>query len=184
MTRRAALLAAVLLLSGGTVTASADRPPTRWTYLFTQQHRDNLPWWHGTWQPQTVPSGAAVQIQLPGDPIRWIRDETRPCAPTGPAAAFPRAQVEFVGGHTLPNDGRISGTSTLYVFDYRITGHGAAVICLYPDPVPDTPQDIAMPPGTPLNYTLTVLAGMQSIGAVGRPEWQQMNRWEGADDDR
>lgn len=48
-------------------------------------------------------------------------------------------------------------------FDYRVTGLGAAAICRYPNPVPNSPEDIAMPPGTPLDYTLTVLVGIPQI---------------------
>lgn len=34
-------------------------------HIFTQQRRDNLPWWSGTWIPQTVPDSAHIQVQQP-----------------------------------------------------------------------------------------------------------------------
>lgn len=141
-------------------------PPPPRTYIFTQQHRDDLFWWNGTWRPHVVPTDAAIQIQLPGTPIRWIHDDSLTCDPTGQAAALPRADVHFLGHHLLPNEGRVPGTSMLYVFDYRITGTGAAAICLYPEPVPDSPEDITLPPESPLNYTLTLLVGTRTTRTV------------------
>ena len=45
-------------------------------YIFTQVHRDSLPWWNLPdstaprvgWSPQRIELGARIQIQLPGQP--------------------------------------------------------------------------------------------------------------------
>lgn len=137
------------------------------TYIFTQEHRDDLPWWNGTWLPQTVPSGARVQVQLPSDPIRWVPDPH--CEPSNPAGVLPgwlvslRATVTPGAPATLPDQGRISGTSTISVFGYRVSGTGLAAICLRPDPVPASPEVLGFPPGTPPFFVLTLLVGVPQL---------------------
>jgi hypothetical protein len=134
-------------------------------YVFTQQQRDNLSWWNGTWVPQTVPNGAHVQVQLPSGPIRWVPDTGPGCRP-GPVAglvptrALPlRADVELEDHSTLPNEDRITGSTEISVFDYRVDGLGIASICLRPEPVPDDPGVLGFPPGTPPTYVVTVVVG-------------------------
>jgi hypothetical protein len=50
-----------------------------------------------------------------------------------------------------------TSAAALYQFDYRVSGHGVAAVCLYPEPVPGRPEQLAFPPGSPLTYALTVL---------------------------
>ncbi|GGM62973.1 hypothetical protein GCM10012275_37050 [Longimycelium tulufanense] len=167
------VLAGVVVLLVGAVSASAvpqDPPPlpSKWTHLFQQEHRDALHWWNHTWLPQTVPSGAVVQIQLPGDPIRWVHDENRKCTPTTPLGLalpildlFQFVRPEFLGQNKLPDPNRIDGTENIYTFDYRLDGIGVAAICLFPEPRPGTAYEISMPPGTPTDrYVLTLLVGV------------------------
>jgi hypothetical protein len=146
-------------------------------YIFTQQHRDALWWWNGTWLPQTVPAGARVQVQLPSDPIRWIPRRPSECTPTGAAALLPRARVELVDHTVLPDPGRISGSAGIDVFDYQVHGLGALAICLDPDPVPDQPGALGLPPGSPLNYTLTLLVGIPQLSLL-RPRRQATRQGE------
>ncbi len=136
-------------------------------YIFTQQHRDNLPWWNGTWLPQTVPDGAELDIQLPSGPIRWIPAGN--CPPSSLAGLIPawllplRGQVRLTSTGTLPDQGRISGTETISTFGYQVHGLGIAAICLRPDPVPDDPQVLGFPPGTPPFFVLTLLVGVPQL---------------------
>ncbi len=148
------------LLIGATYGAAPPEPAgSVHPYIFTQQHRDALWWWNGTWRPQTVSPGSRLQVQLPGDPVRWVSRVGRDCRPTGTAATLPlRAQVTLTGSSTLPNAGRIPGTKRLYVFDYRVTGLGVAAVCLRPEPA--TPEGIGLPPG---GYVLTVLVGIPQV---------------------
>jgi hypothetical protein len=129
------------------------------TYLFAQQHRDALPWWRGTWRPQKVVSGARLRIQLPGDPIRWVPHTGGRCSPTPwPGGELvPEAGIELEDHEVIPSPGRIAGAESLYQFDYRVSGSGTAVACLHPDPVPDSPEALSFPPGSPLTYALTVV---------------------------
>jgi hypothetical protein len=114
-------------------------------YILTQQHGDNLSWWNGTWVPQTIPDRAHVQVQLPSNPIHWIPDLGPTCHPSRVAdlaAAAACGTVDLLGTSTLPNAGRVAGTSEIAVFDYRVSGLGIAVLCLRPDPVPTDPGQI------------------------------------------
>lgn len=146
----AALAAAVERL------AAANRPRP---YIFTQQHRDELPWWQGRWTPQRVPDGARVQVQLPGDPIRWVPVRGDSCSPTRwpGGLGLPAGRVELTGRAIIPNPGRISGTASIYQFDYRVHGPGVVVICLDPSPTPGSPEELGFPPGSPLDYVLTLI---------------------------
>jgi hypothetical protein len=117
--------------------------------------------WNGLWVPQTVPTNSHVQVQLPGDPIRWYNDPD--CAPNSLTTDLELANTEYLGSHTLPNPERIEGTSAIYVFDYHITGVGAIAICLRPDPVPNTSEELGFPPDTPKHYILTLTVGIPQL---------------------
>lgn len=133
-------------------------------YLFTQEHRDQLWWWNGTWLPQSVPSGAHLRIQLPGGPTVWHRFSGPDCRPSGAAALLPSlAAVTELSHAVLPNDGRIDGFSDLQQFDFQVDGIGAAVICLRPDPVPAHPEDIGLGVDQPVTYVLTVVVGIPQL---------------------
>ncbi|SFQ71476.1 hypothetical protein SAMN05421810_11455 [Amycolatopsis arida] len=167
------LTAAVLLgTSGATAADHEERPGNQpltndHVYVLTQQHRDNLPWWNGTWLPQTVPSGAHLQLQLPSDPIRWIPDPE--CAPSPLLGLVPtwvlplRATITPTGRRTLPSPGRITGSSAISVFDYTVDGLGIAAVCLRPHPVPDDPGVLGFPAGTPPFYVATVVVGVPQL---------------------
>lgn len=135
-------------------------------YILTQQHRDNLSWWNGTWTPQTVRAGAHVQLQLPSDPTRWVTVRGRECTPSPVAGVVPtsllplRAKAVLVGRSTLPNEGRVPGSSELSVFDYRLHGVGLAAICLRPEPAPDQSQSDA-----PADYVVTLVVGVAQLSA-------------------
>lgn len=135
--------------------------------MFTQQHRDNLPWWNDTWLPQTVPDGAGVEVQLPATPILWKPDPH--CPPSDLAGLVPtwvlplRSTVTLTGTSTLPDDGRISDTATIAVFDYRVRGIGIAALCLRPDPVVTDPGLLGFPAGTPPFFVLTLLVGVPQL---------------------
>jgi hypothetical protein len=148
-----------VLTAALTGSASVESPPT---YLFTQQHRDALYWWNGTWLPQTVPSGARVQVQLPADPAHWKLRPDRECDPTLVPGLPLGGRAELVGTGELPNERRVEGTSTIETFDFTVSGVGAAAICLDPDPPQDGPGRIGLPSG-PTDYVLTVLVGVPQV---------------------
>lgn len=139
----------------------APADPEGWKYIFTQQHRDEMFFWNGLWVPQTVPTNSRIQVQLPGDPIRWYNDAD--CSPSSLTTALESATTEYLGSHILPNPERIEGTSAIYVFDYRVTSVGATAICLRPDPVPNTSEELGFPPGTPKYYVLTLTVGIPQL---------------------
>ncbi len=143
-------------------TGTRDHP-----YLFTQQHRDNLWWWNGTWLPQTVPNGAHVQIQLPGGPSRW-KPYTGPGCRTegtvpGLLSLLPARSTYLGQSPTLPNDDRIDGYTNLQRFDYTVSGLGIARICLRPDPRPAHPEDIGLPDSAADPYVLSLLVGIPQL---------------------
>lgn len=133
-------------------------------YILTQQHRDNLYWWNGTWTPQSVPVGAHVQVQLPSDPVRWTPVRGRGCTPSPVAGLLPtsviplRASAKLVGDSTLPNEGRMPGSSEISVFDYRLTGVGIAAICLRPEPRPEESQR-----RTATDFVVTLVVGVPQL---------------------
>jgi hypothetical protein len=143
-------------------TGTRDHP-----YLFTQQHRDNLWWWNGTWLPQSVPSGAHVQVQLPGGPSRW-KPYTGPGCRTestvpGLLSLLP-ARTSYLGqSPTLPNTDRIDGYDNLQRFDYTVHGLGIARICLQPHPIPVHPEDIGLGRGKADTYVLSLLVGIPQL---------------------
>lgn len=178
MRRRAlalAALTAVLLYTSSAVAApgsddSGGQPLTNdHAYVFTQQQRDNLVWWNGTWIPQTVPDDAHIQVQLPSDPIRWIPDTGPTCQSSPIAGLVPtwllplRGRVELYDRSTLPNEGRISGSSEIAVFDYRVTGLGITTICLRPNPPTTDPELLGFPAGTPPFYVVTLIVGVPQL---------------------
>ncbi|QUR69364.1 hypothetical protein [Mycobacterium spongiae] len=153
MTQRRALLialVAVVLLATGPATADPAQLPlhNQGFYVFNQQHRDNLSWWNRTWLPQLVPKGALIQVQLPGDPIRWIPYSEPDCLPSPgwywahisdpnrhhhvPAELLLQYDVENeeryresanpneFPGVIVPFEDRVLGSSTVTVFDYRL----------------------------------------------------------------
>ncbi len=132
-------------------------------YIFTQQHRDNLYWWNNTWTPQTVPSGAHVQVQLPSDPVRWFPERGGDCQPSPVADLVPtwlvplRADVELTGRTSLPNEGRMPGSSRTTVFDYRVDGLGIAAVCLRAE-ASGAPRD-----QVPDDYVLTLVVGVPQL---------------------
>lgn len=172
-----AAVMAVLLCSasavaapGGTGSDNGGQPLTNdHAYVFTQQQRDNLSWWNGTWIPQTVPDGAHIQVQLPSDPIRWTPDTGPTCRPSPIAGLVPawllplRGHIELYDRAMLPNEGRMTGSSALSVFDYRVTGLGIATICLRPDPPTAHPEVLGFPAGTPPFYVVTLIVGVPQI---------------------
>ncbi|WP_306357922.1 MULTISPECIES: hypothetical protein [unclassified Nocardia] len=172
MTRSLTVLVAGLLAATTIGIARADEPlpgqplDSGHAYLFTQQHQDNLHWWNGTWMPQTIPTGAHIQIQLPSDPTRWTPVSGPECRPSalGEDLAIttdaPPATSELLGGHTLPNTARMEGSSAITVFDYRAHGFGLTAICLRPDRQPDPGRPRA-PAG---DYVLTLVVGVPQAG--------------------
>ncbi|KZM74666.1 hypothetical protein [Nocardia terpenica] len=132
-------------------------------YVFNQQLRDNIGWWNDSWMPQTVPDGAHIQIQLPSDPVQWTPDTGDTCQPSPTLVhldQLTRSRVDLLGSDRLPDDGRITGSSAISVFDYRVTGTGVAALCLRPRPADADPDVLGFPPGTPPLYVLTVLVGV------------------------
>ncbi|WP_165985241.1 hypothetical protein [Streptomyces sp. YIM 98790] len=172
-----ALLAACPAAAGGPagpVAPGAAAPPITpfgEPYLFTQQHRDALWWWNGTWLPQSVPSGARLQIQLPATPARWHPHTGPDCRPTAPADRLRplHAHAVLTGRGELPNEGRIDGYATLQTFDYTVTGLGSVAICLRADPEPEHPEDIGLDTGSPLTYVLTLLVGIPQSALSAPP---------------
>jgi hypothetical protein len=149
---------------------SGNQPLTNdHAYVFTQQGRDNLTWWNGTWIPQTVPDGAHIQVQLPSEPIHWIPDLSHSCRPSPLAGLVPtwllplRSDLELSSRGELPNEGRISGSSKISVFDYHVNGRGIATICLRPDPPVNDAEVLGFPAGTPPFYVLTLVVGVPQI---------------------
>lgn len=74
-----------------------------------------------------------------------------------------RAHAELYGRNTLPNEGRISGSSALSVFDYRVSGLGVAAICLNPDPPTADSGVLGFPADTPPYYVATVIVGVPQV---------------------
>ncbi|CAM4089932.1 hypothetical protein GCM10009799_38440 [Nocardiopsis rhodophaea] len=152
--------AAVALMMA--LTASSTPTAGDWIYLFTQQHRDALYWWRGTWMPQTVPTNAHIQVQLPATPVHWKLRDPEDCEPTKVPQLPLGGRAELIGTGEFPNEGRIDGTSTIETFDFRLTGVGAVAVCLDPDPPTDDPSQIGLPAG-PTNYVLTLLVGVPQV---------------------
>jgi hypothetical protein len=166
-------MAAALLLGLGAAPAAPEdldgkqqRTPAP-TYRFTQQHRDNLYFWNNTWIPATVPEDARIEVQLPGDPVRWVPDLGPECRPSEVASAVPtdllplRSRVEQRGAlRKLPNEGRIPGSSAIYAVEFQLHGVGLAAICLRPDSSVTDPGVLGLPAGSPTDYVLTLVVGV------------------------
>ncbi|GAB3488469.1 hypothetical protein [Amycolatopsis cihanbeyliensis] len=166
----AALLSVPAAVAVPDVDLPGNQPLTNdHAYVFTQQQRDNVSWWNGTWLPQTVPSGAHMQVQLPSDPVRWIPELGPDCQPSRLLGLVPtwvlplRARVELNDQWTLPSPGRLEGSSAVSVFDYHVHGVGIAALCLRPEPVPDNPEVLGFPADTPPYYVATVVVGIPQI---------------------
>jgi hypothetical protein len=104
------------------------------------------------------------------NPARWRPCTGPACRPTGAAALLPlRAHVTPLDTSQLPNEGRIEGFSGLQRFGYRLGGLGPAAICLHADPKPAHPEDIGLPPGSPVTYVLTLLVGISQTSLPSLP---------------
>lgn len=109
-----------------------------------------------------MPTGAHIQVQLPSDPVRWVPEPD--CTPSPVADLVPTlvlplwADAELVGESTLPNEGRMPGSSQISVFDYRLNGVGIAAICLRPEPRPDGSQS-----ATPTDFVVTLVVGVPQL---------------------
>jgi hypothetical protein len=166
-------LSAALLVGLGAAPATPedlDNTPQQTaapTYRFTQQHRDNLSFWNNTWAPATVPEGARIEVQLPGDPVRWVPDLGPECRPSEVADTVPtdvlplRSRVEQRGAlRKLPNEGRIPGSSAIYAVEFQLHGIGLAAVCLRPDSSVTDPGVLGLPAGSPTGYVLTLVVGV------------------------
>jgi len=143
------LMAAVLALMGGAHWAKSQAPPISKTYILTQaiclpppapppgSPPPTAAPPPGTCAPQTVPVGAAVQVQLPGTPSRWSVVRL----------------INLNGGElkVIPDPLRISGTSEIYIFNFTAGIAGPAEITLR-----ESPPFIARESNGFFNYTLTV----------------------------
>jgi len=142
------LLAAVLALVGGAPGAQSQAPPISKTYIFTQAiclpppapppgspPLTAAP--PGTCTPQTVPVGAAVQVQLPGTPSQW--------------SVARLSNIEGGAWKVIPDPLRIAGTSEIYIFSFTATQAGPATITLR-----ESPPFIAWQSDGMFHYTLTV----------------------------
>lgn len=133
-----ALVCALLPISAARAASASDDevlPAEERPYVFTQVHRDALPWWRGTWRPQSVDLGRRIEVQLPGEPTAWRRVE--PCAPTAPEGAAgrePRGDLRFLGRRLIPSPNRITGTASITQFAYVSKAPGVVAICLEASP--------------------------------------------------
>lgn len=121
------LVAAVLAIVGGAPSGKAQEPPISTTYIFSQAICLPPPTLPPAAAPapgicatQTVPLGAAVQVQLPGTPSRW-----RVVGLTG---------VEGGEWKVIPDPLRIVGTSEIYIFSFTATKAGQARITVQESP--------------------------------------------------
>jgi len=129
---RLGLMAAVLALVGGAPGAQSQAPPAPppGSPPFTAAPP-------GTCAPQTVPVGAAVQVQLPGTPSQW--------------SVARLSNIEGGAWKVIPDPLRIAGTSEIYIFSFTATQAGPATITLQ-----EYPPFIARQSDGLFHYTLTV----------------------------
>ena len=133
-----ALLVAGLLV-GGIVLAnmqpSAATVPTishMWvlsqSFCLPPQSDPNVP---GLCKPQDVPQFGEIEIQLPGTPATWTIQSMSP-------------NLTLLGRQTLPNAGRIAGTSELFLFDFSPTAKGVGTIVIreFPPTISTSPSGI------------------------------------------
>ena len=100
----------VALLLATPAAADEARP-----YIFTQVHNG---------MTQQVAAGTPVQVQLPAGPAIWQVDP----ATTG---------AELTGDGLYPSPGRIPGTDSIQVFDFRLApGTGASIVITSDNPPP------------------------------------------------
>jgi hypothetical protein len=89
-------------------------------YIFTQVHADSR---------QAVPDGALIQVQLPAGPARWrVADTT--------------INAVLVGEYAVASPGRIPGTDSIQVFDFRVGSGAAAEIMIVSDNPPPVLAEI------------------------------------------
>ena len=102
-------------------------------YIFTQVHSGAR---------QAVPDGALIQVQLPAGPARWrVADTT--------------INAVLVGEYAVASPGRIPGTDSIQVFDFRVGDGAAAEIMVVSDNPPPVLAEI-VPGGV---YLLMLDAG-------------------------
>ena len=145
-------MAAALAIAGGAHVAQSQEPPISHTYIFSQAIclPPPAPPRSATGSPppeaspapgicatQTVPVGAALQVQLPGTPSRW--------------SVVRLINVEGGQWKVIPDPLRITGTSEIYIFSFTATKAGPAAITLQ-----ESPPFIARQSNGMFNYTLTV----------------------------
>ena len=146
------LMTAVLAMVGGAPSAKSQEPPISTTYIFSQAiclpPPTPPPPAAGSPPPaalpapgicitQTVPIGAALQVQLPGTPSRW--------------SVVGLIAVEGGEWKVIPDPLRIAGTSEIYIFSFTATKAGPATITLQ-----ESPPFIASRSNGMFHYTLTV----------------------------
>lgn len=146
--------AAVLVMMGGAHSAKSQEPPISKTYILSQAiclppptpppsvtgspppAPSPAP---GTCIAQTVPLGAAIQVQLPGTPSRWT------------VVRLSNVEGDGPDPNVIPNPLRIAGTSEIYIFSFRATTAGPAAIIFQ-----ESPSFIASRSNGIFTYTLTV----------------------------
>ena len=125
-------LAAILILTAGT--AFADQPVTgAQPYIFTQAHSGHS---------QSVQSGAALQVQLPGNPALWRFDSQA------------SKNISFLGASPTFSPGRIPQTEALYNFNFVLTGGEQAIIVIRTDELPPDLEETV--PGGVFSLSLDV----------------------------
>lgn len=90
-------------------------------------------------EPQSVPVGGLIEVQLPGTPSTWqVLSNSPNLVPAG-------------SPYRLANPGRLTGTSELYVFDFNVVGPGDARIA-----VQESPAFVAPEPSGTFIYSFAV----------------------------
>ena len=143
---------AAILVVGGAQVAESQEPSISKTYIFSQAiclpPPTPPPSATGSPQPvtsaapgicitQTVPAGAALQVQLPGTPSRW--------------SVVRLINAEGGEWRVIPDPLRIAGTSEIYIFSFTAMKAGPATITLQ-----ESPPFIAGRSNGIFNYSLTV----------------------------
>ncbi len=131
-----ALLAAAGVVAGGMVVANMQRaettPPISHMWVLSQASclpPQSAPNVAGLCKAQDVPQFGEIEIQLPGTPSTWTVQSVSP-------------NLRPVGTETLPNAGRIAGTSELFLFDFSATSKGVGTIVIreFPPVISTTPS--------------------------------------------
>jgi hypothetical protein len=137
--RIAAAVVVVAVLVGGIVLANrqpsaATAPAISHLWVLSQasclppQSDPTVP---GICKPQDVPQFGEIEIQLPGTPATWTIQSMSP-------------NLALLGKQTLPNPGRLAGTSELFLFDLSpiSKGVGTIVIREFPPTISTSPSGI------------------------------------------